>query len=247
MVNVFKKWIVLGCFFVTWPLMAAESLIQLQKAPIDPTDLASLQRGARTYVNTCYGCHALKFMRYNSLAKGIGITDESGEVLADVVKANLLFVGDKITDPMNTAMPKDQSAGWFGIAPPDLSLVTRSRGVDWVYTYMKTFYADPEKTWGVNNLVFPDVGMPHVLVGLQGVQKPVYQGEQVVGLELVEQGTLSEEEYNATITDLVNFLAYVGEPIKLERERLGVWVLLFLGVLLVFSYLLKREYWKDVH
>lgn len=238
---------------------AAESRVPLQRAPIDLTDPASLQRGAMLYMNYCAGCHSLKFTRYETVAKDIGITDEKGDVYDDIVKESMLFVGTKLTDPILTAMPKEDAMNWFGIVPPDLSLVSRSRGVDWLYTYLKSFYKDPTKTWGVNNLVFPDVGMPHVLADLQGVQALRFQtvGKIVDGnkveqdvveaLEIVESGRMNEVEYDQAVTDLVNFLSYVGEPIQLQRKRLGIWVLAFLGVFLIFSFLLKREYWKGVH
>lgn len=238
--------------------LAEDTGIKLDKAPIDSSDYASLQRGAKEFINSCQGCHSLKYTRYKSLAEGIGITDEEGAVLADVVKANLLFSTDKITDPVLSAMPAQDAESWFGKAPPDLSLVSRSRGVDWLYTYMRSFYKDLSKPWGVNNLVFPDVAMPHVLLNLQGVQEPIYQEQEVVvdgekiikkevvGLKLAKLGTLNPAEYDKLVADLVNFLSYVGEPVKLERERIGVFVLGFLFIFLIFAYLLKREFWKDI-
>lgn len=238
--------------------IASEDVIKLDKAPIDRTDYASLQRGAKTFMNSCQGCHSLKYTRYNSLAEGIGITDEEGNLLEDIVKANLLFVGDKITAPVLSAMPAKDAEAWFGKAPPDLSLVSRSRGIDWLYTYMRSFYKDLSKPWGVNNLIFPDVGMPHALLNLQGIQEPVYEDkeqvidgeklikQEIVGLKLVKQGTLNPSEYDSLVADLVNFLSYVGEPVKLERERIGAFVLGFLGIFLIFAYLLKREFWKDI-
>jgi ubiquinol-cytochrome c reductase cytochrome c1 subunit len=223
-------------------------------------DKASLQRGAQTYVNYCLGCHSLQFVRYKDMAKDIGIVDKKGKVLEKLVNENFNFGSENVNDPMLSALPKKEAAGWFGVAPPDLSLVTRTRGKDWVYSYLKSFYLDPSKPWGVNNTVFPDVAMPHILLGLQGTQVPVYKtvtliddkgnpyDKQVIDhLELKVPGSLNNEEYDKKITDLVNFLEYVGEPHKLERERLGVWVLLFLVVFTLFAYLLKREYWKDVH
>lgn len=247
-------------FMLSPTLMAAESAVKLDKAPIDLSDAASLQRGAQVYMNNCLGCHGLRYTRYDSMAKGIRITDEAGDLLGGVVKKNLLFTGDKLSDPIKTALLREDAENWFGTAPPDLTLVARVRGVDWLYTYMRTFYVDPDKPWGVNNLTFPDVGMPHVLVGLQGVQAPVYDTveqtsedgtkvkvETIKGLKLVEGGTLKPAEYDSLVADLVNFLSYVGEPVQLERKRLGAWVLMFLSIFLVFSYLLKREYWKDVH
>lgn len=261
--------------------MAEKPLIPLQKAPIDITDPASLQRGAQLYFNYCLGCHNLQYERYNSLAQGIGITDEAGNVLETVVKENLLFTGEKITAPIVSAMRAEDAAKWFGMAPPDLTLVARVRGTDWLYTYLKSFYHDPEKPWGVNNLVFPDVAMPHVLVSLQGVQEPKYAvthhsdsaaidsvasagataspddeaetahngtepGQVLVALELAAPGTMAPAEYDAAVIDLVNFLSYVAEPVQLTRRHIGILVMVFLGIFLVFSYLLKREYWKDV-
>ena len=157
-------------------------------------------------------------------------------------------------DVIEAAMPKEDSAQWFGVAPPDLTLVARVRGVDWLYTYLQGFYDDPKRPWGVNNAVFPDVGMPHVLQPLQGRQVALTKTEKVgaesrsrvVGLELVEPGELSPKEYKAVVADIVNFLDYVAEPIKLERRRLGVWVLCFVFIFTILAYLLKREYWKDV-
>ena len=220
---------------------AGGSKIPLDKAPIDRTDFASMQRGAKLFVNRCYACHSLQYMRYDSLAKGIMIVDEEGEVLEDVVKNSLMFVGDKLSSPMEIAMSKEKSAAWFGAAPPDLSLISRSRGVDYLYTYLRTFYRDDARTFGVNNVAYEAVGMPNVLEDLQGVQ--VMENGK---LKLVKPGELSVEEFDEVIADLVNFLSYVGEPVQVERERLGVFVILFLGILYVLSFLLKREYWKEV-
>lgn len=225
--------------------------LPLQKANNDLYDKGSLQRGAALFANYCMGCHSLQYMRYNGMAKDIGLVDAQGSVLEKVVKTKLNFVTDKSTDNMLHSMPNYDAAKWFGLAPPDLTLVARVRGPDWLYSYLKGFYADETRPWGVNNVVFPDVGMPHVLLELQGMQQPVFevhgQHKVMVGLELKTPGLLSFQEYDQVVRDLVNFLEYAGEPIKLERERLGVWVLLFLTVFLIFAYLLKREYWKDVH
>ncbi|MBN9288459.1 MAG: hypothetical protein BGO43_05690 [Gammaproteobacteria bacterium 39-13] len=241
-------------------VFASQGGVHLDKVKNNLCDKASLQRGASLYVNYCMGCHSLQFVRFNDMAKDIGIVDKKGNVLEKLVNENLNFISDKVTEPLLSAIPKKDAQAWFGVAPPDLSLVARSRGKDWLYTYLRTFYEDPQKPWGVNNMVFPDVGMPHILLSLQGVQVPVYtsiemfddegkpyQKKVIDHLELKTPGTLSKEEYDKAITDLVNFLDYVGEPHKLEREKLGVWVLLFLVVFTLFAYLLKREYWKDVH
>ncbi len=253
----------LGVFFAVsliGAVFASEGGVHLEKVKNDLCDKASLQRGASLYMNYCAGCHSLQYVRYKDMAKDIGIVDKKGNVLEKLVNDNLNFISDKPNDPILVATPKALSAVWFGVSPPDLSLVSRSRGKDWLYTYLKSFYEDPKRPWGVNNVVFPDVGMPHILLALQGTQVPVYktvkltddQGntveKQVVShLELKKPGTLTPEAYDKAMTDLVNFLDYVGEPHKLERKRLGVWVLLFLVIFTFFAYLLKREYWKDVH
>lgn len=210
---------------------AEENEIPLDKAHIDPTDLASLERGAKLFMNYCSGCHGLKYIRYSTMAKDIGIVNAKGQVLDQAVKANLMFVGDKLVDTIRSSMTKEEGVNWFGVAPPDLSLVARLRGVDWLYTYLRSFYPDPKKQWGVNNRLFPDVAMPDVLFNLR------------TRLLLEPEG---QQKVDTLMLDLVNFLHYAGEPMKAERQSLGKWVLLFLGVFFVFAYLLKREYWKDV-
>lgn len=218
-----------------------EMEMELVKAPIDLTDYASLQRGARLYMNECSGCHSLKFTRYDAMAKGIQITDESGKVLDKLVKENLMFTGDNLASPILTSMRTQDAANWFGMPPPDLTLEAKYRGVDWIYNYLLTFYADPKRPWGVNNLVFPDVAMPHVLLELQG--------EQVLtpeGLKIVRPGSMTPQEYEAAVADLVNFLCYISEPVQTIRREIGAWVLVFLSIFVVFTYLLKREYWKKI-
>ncbi len=210
---------------------AAESEIPLDKAHIDPTDLASLERGAKLFMNYCSGCHSLKYIRYSTMAKDIGIVNAKGQVLDQAVKLNLMFVGDKLVDTIQSSMTKEEGVNWFGVAPPDLSLVARLRGVDWLYTYLRSFYPDPKRQWGVNNRLFLDVAMPDVLFNLR------------TRLLLEPEG---QQKVDRLVLDLVNFLHYAGEPTKAKRQSLGKWVLLFLGVFFVFAYLLKREYWKDV-
>ncbi len=172
------------------------------------------------------------------------------------VRNNLIFTGAKVGDTMKNAMPKAAAKQWFGVTPPDLTVIARSRGVDYLYTYLQTFYKDPTRPFGVNNAVFPNAGMPHVLWQLQGMQEPVFtQHEDAAGTEvktltgfkLTQPGSMSPPEFKEAMADLTNFLAYVGEPIKLERQRIGIWVLLFLALATVVFYLLKKEYWKDVH
>ena len=224
--------------------LAAGGGVHLDEANIDLSDQASLQRGAKYFVNYCLSCHSAKFQRYNRMARDLGLTEEE-------VKQNLMFTTDKIGDTMNVAMDPEQSAKWFGTTPPDLSVTTRARGVDWVYTYLRSFYVDESRPFGVNNRVFPDVGMPHVLWKLQGVQTAVTKevdGQKVIEkLEITEPGTMSAQEYDSAVRDLTAFLSYVGEPIQMKRKQLGVWVLLFIAVFFVLAYLLKKEYWKDLH
>lgn len=210
--------------------------VHLDKAPIDPSDQASLQRGARTFINNCLNCHSANYMRYNRL-QDIGLTEKQ-------IKENLLFTAEKVGDPMTSAMNKKDAKKWFGVAPPDLSVEVRARGVDWVYTYMRSFYRDETRPSGWNNLVFDKVAMPHVLYELQGEQALNHETHT---LTLTKSGKLSVEEYDALVGDLTNFMAYMAEPAKQQRNRLGWFVLLFLGVLLVLTIKLKKAYWKDIH
>ena len=223
-------------------------------------DNASLQRGAAVYMQYCAGCHSMQYMRFKKTGEDIGIRDlRTGEALEEMINSKLNFISDKVHSPIVSAIPSKDAEQWFGAPPPDLTLVARVRGTDWLYTYLRSFYRDSARPWGVNNTVFPDVAMPHVLLNLQGVQEPVmrtvelktsdgvHTHEVVDHLALVEPGLLSPKEYDQVVTDLVNFLEYAGEPAKLERQRLGVWVMLFLVVFMLFTWLLKREYWKDVH
>jgi ubiquinol-cytochrome c reductase cytochrome c1 subunit len=243
--------------------LASEEEMALQKVRNNLKDPASLQRGATLYMNYCLGCHSLQYSRYVQMGEYIGMTaiDEEGQLkaLEQLIQQNLNFVSDNVTDSIVSAIPRKEAEQWFGIAPPDLSLVTRARGKDWVYTYLKSFYKDESRPWGVNNLLFKDVAMPHALLSLQGTAVPIYQTvstadsdpaaqkPSISHLEISKPGTLTEAEYDKAIKDLVNFLEYMGEPVKLKRQTLGVYVLLFLIVLTAFLYLLKREYWKDIH
>ena len=204
-------------------------------APIDASDYASLQRGARTFINNCLNCHSANYMRYNRL-KDIGLTEQQ-------IKGNLLFAGEKVGDTMKVAMNPKDAKKWFGVAPPDLSVEVRARGADWVYAYLRGFYRDSTTTTGWNNTVYDKVAMPHVLYELQGEQILNHETHQ---LELVKPGKLSPEEYNNFVGDLTNFMAYMAEPAKQQRKHLGIWALLFLGVLLVLAKKLKKEYWKDI-
>jgi ubiquinol-cytochrome c reductase cytochrome c1 subunit len=229
--------------------LAAGGDVHLDEADIDLSDQASLQRGAKYFVNYCLSCHSAKYQRYNRMAKDLGLTE-------DEVIDNLMFTTDKIGETMNIAMTEEQGTEWFGNPPPDLSVLIRARGVDYIYTYLRSFYLDEKRPFGVNNTVFPDVGMPHVLWELQGTQKAVFRVEKDADgndhevfdhFEPVTPGVLSAEEYDQVARDLTAFMSYIGEPIQMERKRLGVWVLLFIAVFFVLAYLLKKEYWKDVH
>ena len=250
--------------------------LDLLAARVDVGDTASLQRGARMYVNYCLGCHSLSFMRYDRMGRDLGLGDEQ-------VRENLLFAADKVTEPMAVAMRPEAAAKWFGVAPPDLSVIARARGPEWLYSYLVTFYADPDpsRPFGVNNAVFADVGMPHVLTPLQGRQEYVagdvpegarevhavglaVDGDDVLvrksatmpdgshaavvdRLTVTEPGEMAPGEYRGAMQDLVNFLVYVGEPSRIERQALGLWVVLFLIALALILRALYREYWKDVH
>jgi ubiquinol-cytochrome c reductase cytochrome c1 subunit len=228
---------------------AAGPSIPLDRSGADVRNQASLQRGARLYMNYCLGCHSLQFVRYNTLAEGLGLTDEQ-------VAENLRFTGDSPHDMIRIAMPPEDAAGWFGLAPPDLSLIARSRGTDYIYTFLRSFYADPsQRTTGTNNKVLEGTAMPHVLWELQGLQEAVYRTEVAADgttrrvferFELVKPGSMTPSEFDQAARDIAAFLSWAGEPMQLERQRLGVWVLLFLLVLLAFSWLYYKELWKDV-
>jgi ubiquinol-cytochrome c reductase cytochrome c1 subunit len=215
--------------------LGAETGYRLDRSPHDVTDLVSLQSGARLYVNYCLGCHSMQYMRYGGLTD-IGLTEQQ-------IKDNLLFTADKVGEPMKGPLDPKAAKQWFGVAPPDLSVVSRSRGADWLYTYLRTFYRDPKTATGWNNTVFENVGMPHALWTLQGER--AYDRDKRQWREL-SKGTLSQVEYDMAVRDLVNFLAYAGEPAATERKSIGIVVLFLLGILFIFTYLLKKEYWKDV-
>jgi ubiquinol-cytochrome c reductase cytochrome c1 subunit len=237
------------------PMMAvASSGAHLYEAPIDINDKESLRRGAKAFADYCYSCHAASFMRFNRIAKDLEMTE-------DEVREMMIHTRGKKGDPtkigelMKVSMTEDYAKNAFGTAVPDLSLAARARGADWVYTYLRSFYVDPYRPTGFNNTVFPDVGMPHVLWSLQGLQEPVYKKvmhgnvevEELDGFEQIQAGTLSRVEYDMFLGDLTNFMVYLAEPVQVERRSLGWKVLLFLVVLFGFAYALKKEYWKDVH
>lgn len=216
--------------------IAAPSSVKLDSAHINLRDEASLQRGAQTFVNYCMGCHAASFMRYSRMAKDLGLSE-------DMVRQNLMFVTDTIGDTMTISMRAEDAQKWFGVAPPDLSVIARSRSVDWLYTYLRTYYLDDSTIMGTNNLAYTNVAMPHVLWEQQGYKTMDTDGNLVSAT----QGNLSNREYDLLVRDLVNFLAYISEPSKLQRLDLGKWVLLYLFIFFLVAYPLKRAFWKDVH
>ncbi|ASJ95597.1 MULTISPECIES: cytochrome c1 [Shewanella] len=210
--------------------------VHLESANVDLNDKESLERGLDAFQHYCSGCHSTQYQRYNRVAEDLGIS-------VDDMRNKYMFNSDaKVGDLMENAIPEAEAAKWFGAAPPDLTLVARVRGEDWVYTYLKSFYKDDSRPFGVNNTVFPSVAMPHVLEELQGL--PVKQED---GSFVTMGGKLTAEEYDQVVRDITGFLVYSGEPVKLERERLGWWVLGFLFIFFIVAYLLKKEYWKDVH
>jgi len=229
--------------------LAAEGGATLQAAHNDVGNVASLQRGARNFVNYCLGCHSAKYVRYNRLGNDLGLTEAQ-------VAENLMFTGERPHDTLHIAMRPDDAKHWFGTTPPDLSLIARARGTDYLYTFLKSFYLDPSRPTGVNNTAMPNTAMPHVLWELQGYQKAVYDGESdaehnavhktFTGFELAQKGTLTPQEYDQFVRDTVNFLDYIGEPMQLQRQSLGLKVLGFLLVFFLLAYFLKKEYWKDV-
>lgn len=231
---------------------ASEGGIAWDKAPNNTNDLGSLQNGAKLFVNYCLNCHSAAFMRFNRL-KDIGLTDQE-------IKDNLLFTTEKVGDTMKAAIDPKQAKDWFGGNPPDLTVIARSRagaggtGADYLYTYLRTYYRDDTKATGWNNLAFPSVAMPHVLWELQGVRTPVFDekeehGHKVAifkGWKQVTPGTMTPLQYDQAMGDLVGYLQWMGEPAQSQRKRLGVWVLLFLGVFTIIAWRLNAAYWKDV-
>lgn len=254
-------------------MAAGGGSVPLHQANIDLNNHAAIQRGAKLFVNYCMGCHSAKYVRYKLLTE-VGLSE-------DDIKDNLIFNDSKIGDLMKIAMTEADAGKWFGAPAPDLTLTARIKpgGADWIYSYLKGFYTDPSRPMGVNNTVFPNVGMPHVLYDLQGIQAPVYKYEVhhdghtvasfdteaagdayvkehgegyrmervVESLKLVESGTMTAAEYDQVARDLATFMTYISEPMKLERQRMGVWVVLFLIVFTVIAYLMKKEWWKDIH
>jgi ubiquinol-cytochrome c reductase cytochrome c1 subunit len=242
-----------GAVFATAASAAGEVELKYFKPAYNNT--ASIQRGARDFVAYCSGCHSMKYMRYSRLETDLGIPE-------DLLKSSLMIGTDKLGDTMKSAMPAAASKTWFGQTPPDLTLEARARGADWIYTYLQSFYVDEKRPLGVNNTVLPNASMPHVLWELQGWQKLVEHkaeagdadkaaagGEEHHGPQFkpLTQGTMTPEEYKAFVADITNFMAYAAEPGKAHRISLGFKVLIYLFLLLILTYLLKKEFWKDVH
>lgn len=230
-----KLLIALVTLLPTLAMAASGHKIHLEDAKVDLHDKASLERGVDLFQHYCSGCHSTQYQRYERVATDIGIS-------ADDMRNKYMFTDAKIGELMQNAIPPKDAAKWFGATPPDLTLVARVRGEDWVYSYLKGFYKDPSRPFGVNNTVFPSVGMPHVLEELQGT--PVKQED---GTIVVTGGKLNAEEYDQAVRDITGFLVYSAEPVKLERQAMGWWVLGFLFIFFIVAYLLKKEYWKDVH
>ena len=244
----------LGALFVLTLAMPASATAateaRMKMAPFKPSlnDIPSLQHGAKLFVNYCLSCHSAKFMRYNRMAEDLRIPPE-------LVTQNMMFTTDKIGDPMETTMPAEAAEEWFGVAPPDLSLIGRLRGPEWLYNYFLTFYLDEDSPSGWNNVVFENVAMPHAMHELQGLRRAVFKTETdadgnphevLERFEITAPGKMTVEEYERAVRDLTNFLVYLGEPAKLVRIKYGIWTLLFLAVFATLAYMLKKEYWRDV-
>ncbi|HEX9206825.1 MAG TPA: cytochrome c1 [Steroidobacteraceae bacterium] len=227
---------------------AAGGELKLEPANNDVHNKASLQRGAKNFVNYCLGCHSAKYVRYNRVAADLGLTEQQ-------LKDNLLFTGDSPHATMKVNISPDDAKKWFGVVPPDLSLIARSRSPDYLYTFLKSFYVDPARPTGVNNLALPNAAMPHVLWQLQGTQEAVWEGstdaqgnvqKHFKEFKLTTPGQLTPEKYDEFVRDTVNFLEYIGEPVQVQRQSLGYAVIAFLVFFTLLAYALKKEYWKDV-
>ncbi len=236
-----KKFLI-ALLFAPLTAFAAGAALHLDKWPGAVSDKAALQNGAKLFVNYCMNCHGASFMRYKNLLD-LGLSEQQ-------VKENLMFTSDKIGDLMRVAARPDEQKQWFGAAPPDLTVIARARGsadgsgADWLYTYLRSFYRDEARPTGWNNVIFANVGMPHALYGLQGYQTLNHDTHK---LELVKPGQMAPAEFDKTVSDLVGFLVWMGEPQQEFRETLGYFVLAFLALLFVVAYALKKEYWKDIH
>ena len=242
-----SKLAAIGAVFVATSALAAGGGAELQHANIEPGNKASLQRGARNFMNYCSGCHSAQYVRYNTIGSYLELSEEQ---LVD----NLMFNAEKTFETIKSSMPAEDAERWYGVAPPDLSLMARAKGADYVYSFLKSFYVDPGSPTGVDNVVLAGTSMPHVLWELQGNQRAVFSEHNDDGVttqvfesfEAAGDGELNAEEYDAFVRDTVNFLAYIAEPVRAERRKLGTWVLIYLVVFLVIARMLKKQIWKDV-
>jgi ubiquinol-cytochrome c reductase cytochrome c1 subunit len=244
---------IIPCLMICVGLWAPVAIADVELLPIviDIQDKEKLQRGAKIFMNYCSGCHSLRYMRYNRMAKDLGLTTFTGDVDNNLLVNNLLFTSAKTHDPIENSMPAIDARQWFGRVPPDLSLSARERGPEWIYTYLKSFYADQNRPFGANNALVPDVSMPNILAPLEGYviaeqQKGLLNHQLPLRLVLVEQGEMSQQQFDSTLQDLVTFLVYVAEPVQLIRYRIGVGVMFFLSLFLIVAYQLKRFYWRDI-
>jgi len=248
----FKMLIMIGVLFFATQALASGGAVHLEKANIDPGNTSSLQRGARNFMNYCSGCHSAQYVRFNTIGKYLELSDEQ---LVD----NLMFNAEKTFETINVSMRPEDATRWFGTAPPDMSLMARAKGADYVYNFLKGFHLDPDSPTGVDNTVLAGTSMPHVLWELQGYQEAVYSDHSETNengtvtvnkvfedFEPVTSGTMDAKLYDEFVRDTVNFLAYVAEPVRAERRKLGVWVLMFLAFFLVIAVMLKKQIWKDV-
>jgi ubiquinol-cytochrome c reductase cytochrome c1 subunit len=239
--------LIASCFFSS-STYAAGGGAELQKADIDPSRIPSLQRGARNFMNYCSGCHSAQYVRFNTIGKYLELSEEQ---LVD----NLMFNAEKTFETIQASMPSEDAERWYGVAPPDMSLMARSKGADYIYTFLKSFYLQEDSPTGVDNIVMPATSMPHVLWELQGYQEALFSehvedGATIThfdGFEQVTTGALDAGDYDEFVRDTVNFLAYIAEPIRAERRKIGTWVIMYLLVFLILAYMLKKQIWKDVH
>ena len=241
-----KIWLLICLnLFVVSPVVLATEIV-LKPVTIDIKDKSRLQRGAKLYMNYCSGCHSLKYMRYNRMAEDLNLTGMDGEIERNLIN-NLIFTQATPYEPIVIAMPPEDAKQWFGVVPPDLSLSARERGEVWLYNYLKSFYNDNSRPFGVNNLLVPNVAMPNVLEPLIGQMILVADNKShLSSLLLVKQGQMPPIQVDGALEDLVTFLVYVGEPNKLIRYRVGIVVIIFLGILFVAAYLLNRAYWRHL-
>jgi len=239
--------IAIAALFISVQGLAAGGDVELESADIDPGNISSLQRGARNFMNYCSGCHSAQYVRFNTIGKYLELSEEQ---LVD----NLMFNAEKTFETIQASMPAEDAARWYGTAPPDMSLMARAKGADYIFNFLKGFYLDADSPTGVDNSVLAGTSMPHVLWQLQGYQRAVIEehtvdgvaSHKIVGFEHVTTGSLDPEDYDDFVRDTVNFLAYISEPIRSERRKLGVWVLMYLIVFWVIAVMLKKQIWKDV-